>query len=178
MNRNSIRVTPPLFFKEMQRVQRQEVFKRGHFVHRLSQDSFKKNIYCNLPVGSARVALQSIVHGCIDQKLRWACVCRPSLYLQERSRRQTSHLIWQACVRGQVRKKSDNITSMLNPCPNVYIDRKILHLGVCTQMSILNVNAFVTSRGLRFVSYIQEFLIVPLNSRYVTLASYIRGVFC
>ena len=64
---------------------------------------------------------------------------------------------------------------MSNPCPDVYIDRKILHLGVCAQMSILIVNAFVTSRGLRFVSYIQGFLIVPLNSCYVTMASYIRG---
>ena len=44
-------------------------------------------------------------------------------------------------------------------------------------MSISIVNAFVTSRGLRFVSYIQGFLIVPLNSRYVTMASYIRGCF-
>ena len=64
---------------------------------------------------------------------------------------------------------------MSNPCPDVYIDRKILHLGVCAQMSISIVNAFVTSRGLRFVSYIQGFLIVPLNSCYVTMASYIRG---
>ena len=65
---------------------------------------------------------------------------------------------------------------MSNPCPDVYIDRKILHLGVCEQMSISIVNAFVTSRGLRFVSYIQGFLIVSLNSRYVTVVSYIRGV--
>ena len=65
---------------------------------------------------------------------------------------------------------------MSNPCPDVYIDRKILHLGVCAQMSISIVNAFVTSRGLRFVSYIQGFLIVSLNSRYVTVVSYIRGV--
>ena len=66
---------------------------------------------------------------------------------------------------------------MSNPCPDVYIDRKILHLGVCAQMSISIVNAFVTSRGLRFVSYIQGFLIVSLNSRYVTMASYRRGCF-
>ena len=65
---------------------------------------------------------------------------------------------------------------MSNPCPDVYIDRRILHLGVCEQMSISIVNAFVTSRGLRFVSYIQGFLIVSLNSRYVTVVSYIRGV--
>ena len=65
---------------------------------------------------------------------------------------------------------------MSNPCPDVYIDRKILHLGVCEQMSTSIVNAFVTSRGLRFVSYIQGFLIVSLNSRYVTVVSYIRGV--
>ena len=65
---------------------------------------------------------------------------------------------------------------MSNPCPDVYIDRKILHLGVCEQMSISIVNAFVTSRGLRFVSYIQGFLIASLNSRYVTVVSYIRGV--
>ena len=66
---------------------------------------------------------------------------------------------------------------MSNPCPDVYIDRKILHLVVCAQMSKSIVNAVVTSRGLRFVSYIQGFLIVPLNSRYVTIASYIRGCF-
>ena len=66
---------------------------------------------------------------------------------------------------------------MSNPYPDVYIDRKILHLGVCAQMSISIVNAFVTSRGLRFVSYIQGFLIVSLNSRYVTMASYRRGCF-
>ena len=66
---------------------------------------------------------------------------------------------------------------MLNLCPNIYIDHKILHLGVCAQMSISIVNAFVTSRGLRFVSYIHGFLIVSLNSRYVTMASYIRGCF-
>ena len=65
---------------------------------------------------------------------------------------------------------------MSNPCPDVYIDRKILRLGVCAQMLISIVNAFVTSRGLRFVSYIQGFLIVSLNSRYVTVVSYIRGV--
>ena len=66
---------------------------------------------------------------------------------------------------------------MLNPCPNVYIDRNILRLGICAQMLISIVNAFVTSRGLTFVSYIQGFFIVPLNSRYVTMASYIRGCF-
>ena len=66
---------------------------------------------------------------------------------------------------------------MSNPCPDVYIDRKILHLGVCSQMSISIVNAFATSRGLRFVSYIKGFLIVSLNSRYVTMARYIRGCF-
>ena len=66
---------------------------------------------------------------------------------------------------------------MLNPCPRVYIDRKFLHLGVCAQMSMWIVNAFVTSRGLRFVSYIQGFLIVPLNDRYVTMTSHIRGCF-
>ena len=42
MNRNSNRVTPLLFSKEMQKVQRQEVFKRRHFFRRLSQDSFKR----------------------------------------------------------------------------------------------------------------------------------------
>ena len=66
---------------------------------------------------------------------------------------------------------------MLNPCPNAYIDRKISHLGVYARMSISILNAFVTYRGLRFVSHIQEFLIVPLNSRYVTMTSYIRGCF-
>ena len=66
---------------------------------------------------------------------------------------------------------------MSNPCPDFYVDRKILHLGVCAQMSISIVHAFVTSRGLRFVSYIQGFLIVSLNSCYVTMASYIRGCF-
>ena len=66
---------------------------------------------------------------------------------------------------------------MSNPCPDVYIDRKILRLGVCAQMLISIVNAFVTSRGLRFVSYIQGFLIVSLNSRHVTIASYIRWCF-
>ena len=70
-----------------------------------------------------------------------------------------------------------NVTSMLNPCPNVYIDRKILHLGVYAQMSISIVNAFVTFRTLRFVSHIQGFLIVPMNSHYVTVTSYIRGCF-
>ena len=66
---------------------------------------------------------------------------------------------------------------MSNPCPDVYIDRKILHLRVCEQMSISIVNAVVTSRGLGFVSCIQGFLIVSLNSRYVTMASSIRGCF-
>ena len=66
---------------------------------------------------------------------------------------------------------------MLNLCPHVYIDRKILHQGVCAQMSISIVNAFITSKGLRCVSYIQGFLIVPLNSRYVTMTSYITGCF-
>ena len=69
------------------------------------------------------------------------------------------------------------VTSMLNPCPNVYIDRKILHLGVCAQMSISIVNAFVTSRGLKLASCNLEFLIVPLNSRYVTMTSYVRVFF-
>ena len=66
---------------------------------------------------------------------------------------------------------------MIKPCPNVYIDRKILHLWVCTQMSISTVNVFVTSRGLRFVSKIYGFSVVPLNSRYVTMTSYLRGFF-
>ena len=43
---------------------------------------------------------------------------------------------------------------MLNLCPNVYTDGKMLHLGVCVQMLISIVNiAFVASRGLRFLSY-------------------------
>ena len=43
---------------------------------------------------------------------------------------------------------------MLNLCPNVYTDGKMLHLGVCVQMLISIVNiAFVTSKGLRFLSY-------------------------
>ena len=43
---------------------------------------------------------------------------------------------------------------MLNLCPNVYNDGKMLHLGVCVQMLISIVNiAFVTSKGLRFLSY-------------------------
>ena len=67
---------------------------------------------------------------------------------------------------------------MLNPCPNAYIDRKISHLGVYARMSISILNAFVTFRGLRFVSHIQEFLIVPLNSRYVIMTSLYKGVFC
>ena len=36
---------------------------------------------------------------------------------------------------------------------------------------------FVTSRGLRFVSNIQGFLIVPLKSSYITMTSYMRGYF-
>ena len=67
---------------------------------------------------------------------------------------------------------------MLNPCPNAYIDRKISHLGVYARMSISILNAFVTFRGLRFVFHIQEFLIVPLNSRYVIMTSLYKGVFC
>ena len=47
-----------------------------------------------------------------------------------------------------------NLTSMLNPCPNVYTDGKTLHLGVCAHMLISIVNAFVASSGLRLVSYI------------------------
>ena len=47
-----------------------------------------------------------------------------------------------------------NVTSMLNPCPNVYTDGRTLHLGVCAQMLISIVNAFVASSGLRLVSYI------------------------
>ena len=43
---------------------------------------------------------------------------------------------------------------MIKPCPNFYTDRKILHLGVCAQMSISIMNVFVTFRGLRFVSNI------------------------
>ena len=64
---------------------------------------------------------------------------------------------------------------MIKPCPNFHIDRKILHLGVCAQMSISIMNVFVTFRGLRFVSNIYWSLLLPLKSRYVTVTSYIRG---
>ena len=46
-----------------------------------------------------------------------------------------------------------SVSYMTGLCSDVDINRKTLHLEVCPQMSISIVNAFVTSRGLRFLSY-------------------------
>ena len=62
----------------------------------------------------------------------------------------------------------------LRPFGPQLVPVKTLHPRICVQMSILIVNAFLTSRGPKFAPHTWEFSIVSLNSRRVTKTIKIR----
>ena len=130
--------------------------------------SYMTGLWCSDNQGFLRLGVL-MIRGSNERVLHDESVPRCWYWSGVRVDRKLLHLV------RTVSSDADNVTSMLNPCPHVYIELKILHLGVCVQMSISIVNAFVTFRGFRFVSYIQGILIVPPNSCYIIMKNYIRG---
>ena len=139
INRNSTRVTP-LPYLISRRCRGKKSLREGTFFADFPRIPLKKLLIVIYLWGQRE--LRSKVSSMVGLTKTPLDVCHLPLYLQERSRRQTSHPIRWACVRGQVWRKSIQ-AQIEGESVHCHLHFKLSNGGFCSKLS----NFWATLKG-------------------------------